>query len=161
VPPVGTRAPGVVPIQPVGAQPEPAGIAQIALTAPAELQAGGPPYNVPIGVTGVSRLGTVALTVTYDPKVLRAVSVTQGSFMAQGGVTPAFTPKIDEAAGRIDIVITRPGDQTGASGEGLLAGIVFEALAAGSTQIGLSGVATDVAGQALPARLVPASVVVR
>ena len=165
LPPVGTRAPGVVPIQPVGAQPAqpaPAGIAQISVNVPGgELQAGGPPYNVPIAVNGVSRLGTVALTITYDPKVLRAVSVTQGGFMAQGGVTPAFTPKIDEPAGRIDLVITRVGDTTGASGDGLLAGIVFEAIAPGSTQIVLAGVANDPSGQALPARLVPASVTVR
>lgn len=81
--------------------------------------------------------------------------------MAQGGVTPAFTPKIDEPAGRIDLVITRVGDPTGASGDGLLAGIVFEAIAPGSTQIVLAGVANDPSGQALPTRLVPASVTVR
>ena len=158
--PVGARAPGVVPIEPVGA--EPAGIAQITVSAPAgELQAGGPPYTMPIAVAGAARLGTVALTVTYDPKVLRAVSVTQGSFMAQGGATPAFTPKIDEAAGRIDMVITRPGDQSGVSGDGLLAAVVFEAIGPGSSQIALSGVMNDAQGKAIPVRLVPASVIVR
>jgi len=162
LPPVSARAPGVVPIQPVTAEPVAAGIAQISVMAPAaELQAGGPPYTVPIAIAGVSRLGTVALTLTYDPKVLRAVSVTQGSFMAQGGLTPTFSPRIDEATGRIDIVVTRPGDQAGASGDGLLAGVVFEAIGPGATQILLGGVATDVSGKAIESRLVPASVVVR
>ncbi|HSG00408.1 MAG TPA: secretin N-terminal domain-containing protein [Vicinamibacterales bacterium] len=163
LPPVSARAPGVVPIQPVTAAPaEPGGIAQIAVTLPpAEWQAGGPPYTVPIAVAGVSRLGTVALTITYDPTVLRAVSVTQGSFMAQGGVSPAFAPQIDEQAGRIDLVITRTGDEQGASGDGLLAGVVFEAIGPGSTQITLAGVASDTTGKAIPARLVPGSVTVR
>jgi general secretion pathway protein D len=160
-PPV--RAPGVVPIEPVGgaAQP-PAGIGQLVVTAPgAEWQAGGPPYTVPVTVIGVSTVGTVAVTITYDPKVLRATSVTQGTFMAQGGASPTFTPKIDQEAGRIDIAIARPGNQTGAAGDGLLAGIVFEALAAGSTQIAVAGVATTPSGQAVPLRMVPASVTVR
>jgi general secretion pathway protein D len=162
LPPVGARAPGVVPIEPVGATPQPGGMAQVAVTAPAApLQAGGPAYNVPITISGATRVGTVALSITYDPKVLRAVSVTPGSFMAQGGLTPAFTPRIDEAAGRVDLAIARPGDTTGASGDGPLAAIVFEAIAAGSSQIVVSGVLNDPAGQPLPARLVPASVTVR
>jgi len=161
-PPV-TRAPGVVPIEPVGgaAQP-PAGVGQLIVTAPgAEWQAGGPPYTVPLTVSGVSRVGTMAVTITYDPKVLRATSVTQGTFMAQGGASPTFTPKIDQQAGRIDIALARPGDETGVSGDGLLAGIVFEAISAGSTQIAVAGVATAPNGQAVPLRMVPASVTVR
>ncbi len=162
VPPVGARAPGVVAIEPVGVQPAAAGIAQFSLAVPpGELQAGGPPYTVPIAVAGVSRLGTVAVTVTFDPKLLRVVSITQGSFMAQGGANAAFTPKVDEAGGRIDLVVTRPGDEAGASGDGLLAGLVFEAVAAGSTQITLTGVASDPAGRPLAARFVPASVTIR
>jgi hypothetical protein len=103
----------------------------------------------------------MAVTITYDPKVLRATSVTQGTFMAQGGVSPTFTPKIDQEAGRIDIALARPGDETGVSGDGLLAGIVFEAISAGSSQISVAGVATAPNGQAVPLRMVPASVTVR
>jgi general secretion pathway protein D len=162
VPPVAARAPGVVAIEPVGVVAEPAGIAQFSLAVPAgELQAGGPPYTVPIAVSGVSRLGTVALTITFDPKALRVVSITQGNFMAQGGASAAFTPNVDEAGGRIDLVITRPGDEVGASGDGLLAGLVFEAIAPGPTQITLTGVANDPAGQTLAARFIPASVIIR
>ena len=38
--------------------------------------------------------------------------------MRQGGVTATFTPRIDAVAGRVDIAITRSGDQAGASGTG-------------------------------------------
>jgi hypothetical protein len=122
---------------------------------------GGPPYTVPVSITNVSQLGSVTLTVTYDPKVLRATSVAPGTFMQQGGVTPTFLPKIDAAAGRIDIAITRTGSSPGASGTGLLAGLVFEAVAAGSTRIAVTGVAMSPTGQPIPLQMTPASVVVK
>ncbi len=46
--------------------------------------------------------------------------------MRQGGVTPAFSSQVDDKSGRIDIVITRPGDKTGASTSGLLAALLIE-----------------------------------
>jgi hypothetical protein len=41
-------------------------------------------------------------------------------------------------------VITRPNDQTGAVGTGLLAAILFEPIAPGSTTINITGVGTVV-----------------
>ena len=77
----------------------------------------------------MSDLGAVTLTITYDPKVVKATSVSPGTFMQQGGVTPVFVPKIDEATGRIDIAVSRGGTAPGATGTGLLAGLVFQAVA--------------------------------
>ena len=61
--------------------------------------------------------------------MLRVRSVQEGTFMRQGGITAAFTQQVDAAGGRIDIAITRPGDQTGAVGTGLLAAVLFEPVA--------------------------------
>ncbi len=137
-PPAGTGTkPQVVPIQPVDTVPAPAAPpqtpAQVALTTPGtEFQLGGPPYSVPVRMASiVSQLAAITLSIQYDPKILRATTVNQGSFMQIGGITPTFSQKIDAAAGRIDIVIARPGDKVGATGTGLLAGIVFEAIGAG------------------------------
>ena len=60
---------------------------------------------------------------------------------AAGGVA-TFTPQIDAAAGRVDIAITRTGDQVGASGAGLLAALLFDAVAPGSAIITANGVAS-------------------
>ena len=68
--------------------------------------------------------------------------------MQQGGVTPTFTPKIDAALGRIDIAIARPNDEPGASGTGLLAGIVFQAVAPGSSQVTATAVTLNANGAA-------------
>ena len=63
--------------------------------------------------------------------MLRVRTVQDGTFMRQGGVTASFTPRIDAATGRVDIAITRRGDQTGASGSGLLAALLFDAVGPG------------------------------
>jgi hypothetical protein len=81
--------------------------------------------------------------------------------MAQGGVTPTFAPNIDGELGRIDIAITRAGDPVGASGAGVLAGLVFEAVAPGASSIAVTGVVTTASGDSIQVRMVPASVVVR
>jgi hypothetical protein len=88
-PPTTTRAPGVVPIEPVnppGAPAaQPAG-ARVSVTAPdVPLQMGGPPYTMPVKIDGVSQLGQATVTITYDPKVLRAISVSPGPSCSRAG----------------------------------------------------------------------------
>jgi general secretion pathway protein D len=154
------RAVGVVPIQVAGDAA--AGAAQIVLLGPeAALQVGGPPYNVPVRIEDVAQLGSVTLTVTYDPKVVKAVNVSQGSFMQQGGQTPVFAPKIDEAAGRVDIAIARAPAAPGAAGSGGLAGLVFEAVGPGTTTLTVTGVAMSPTGQPIAVKMAPVTVVVK
>ena len=165
----GGRPPGIVNIQavggaPAGGPPPPqTAPAQLLVTTPAgEFQMGGAPYSVPLSIANVSQLATVTVTVTYDPAILKAEAVVQGSFMQQGGVTPTFTPKIDAAAGRVDIVVTRGVDQPGANGTGPLAGIMFKGVASGTSKITVVGVAMTPGGQAIPVQAgPPASVVVK
>ena len=125
------------------------------------MQVGGPVYTVPVTITGVQQVGTVTLTLTYNPAVLRAEAVTQGTFMQQGGVTTTFAPKIDAAAGRIDIPISRPASANGASGTGLLVGIAFQAVGAGSSTVAVSGVVLTADGKPVPVQMVPANVTVK
>jgi hypothetical protein len=139
----------------------PASGAQVIVSVPGELQVGGGPYNVPISINGAQRVSTLTLTLTYDPAVLRVRSVQDGTFMRGGGVTAAFTPKIDAASGRIDIAFSRAKDAVGASGNGLVAVVLLDAVAAGSTTIAASGVATTPEGAPVPLQFSPARVTVR
>jgi hypothetical protein len=109
----------------------------------------------------VSQMGSVTLTIAYDPKVVRAVSVSQGTFMQQGGQAPVFAPKIDEAAGRIDLVIARGPEVPGASGDGMLAGLVFEAVGVGTSTLTVTGTVMTPAGQPITLKFSPATVVVK
>jgi general secretion pathway protein D len=142
--------------------PPTASAAQIMITAPRpEFTIAGGPYTVPVSMNNASRVSTLTLTVTFNPNVLRVRTVQEGTFMRQGSVTATFTPRIDVAAGRVDIAITRAADQTGASGSGLLAALMFDAVGAGTSLIQVSGMATTPEGGAVPVQFNSATVTVR
>jgi type II secretory pathway component GspD/PulD (secretin) len=159
------RPAGVVPLEAVTSTPTAppqAPPAQVVVQASATpLAVGGVPATVPIMLTGVAQLSTVSVTITYDPKVVRAVSVSEGSFMRQGGNTPTFTQKIDAVLGRVDIAVTRTSDESGASGTGLLAGVLFQAVAPGNSTVNATAVTLNAKGQPTPVTVVPATLTVK
>ena len=171
----GVVAPGVAPAAPAapappaGAPPAaappaavaPAGAAtggasgQVLISPPSgEFRVGGGPYTLPVSVTGASRLSSMSLTVTYNPAVLRVRSVQEGSFMRSGGVQAAFTTSQADA-GRIDIAVVRPGDSTGVAGTGLLAAILFDAVAPGTANLTVTGTGTAPGGAPLALQFAP------
>jgi hypothetical protein len=150
------------PTTPPGGTPGAATPAQVIVTPPGtEFRVGGGPYTVPLSLNNASRISTLTLTITYNPAILRVRTATEGTFMRQGGVTASFTPRNDPANGRIDIAISRANDQTGASGSGLIAALLFEALAPGTSTIGITGVAMGPTGQPVPITASPVTVTVR
>ena len=183
-PPQSARNPVVVPVTPVGqntpppsappasaaaaaqppATPAPspsASPASVAMTIPGPMQAGQGPYTAPIQISGVTQWGSVRVTISYNPAVLKARTVTQGSFMTNGGVSTTFTPQINEAAGRIDILIGRPAGAPGVSGAGLLGAVVFDAVAAGSANLVMNVTALTPTAQPIATQVTPLSVVVK
>jgi hypothetical protein len=126
-----------------------------------EFSVGGGPYTVPIAISNASRLSLMSVTLSYNPAVVRVRSVQEGPFFRQGGVTQSFNHQIDANAGRVDISVTRAGDQTGASGTGLLASLVFDAVASGTATFTLTGVSAQPDGRSVPVTFVPAAVTVR
>jgi hypothetical protein len=133
----------------------------VIITAPPEMRVASGPATVPLSVNNASRLSTMTVTVTYNPNVLRVRDVQEGTFMRQGGVTATFTPRNDVVAGRVDIAITRTGDQSGASGTGLLAALLFDGVGPGSSLIQVSGVASTPEGGPVALQFAPVTVTVR
>ena len=125
------------------------------------MRVGSGPYTVPISIAGATRLSTLTLSITYNPALIRVRNVQEGTFMRQGGITPAFSSQVDDKSGRIDIVITRPGDQTGASTSGLLAALLIEPIVAGTGSLGLSGSASIPGGGTAALQFLPVGVTVR
>jgi type II secretory pathway component GspD/PulD (secretin) len=165
VPPAETTVP-VPPAEAAATRPAapPPGVqtSQILVTPPGgEFRVAGGPYTVPISITGASRVSTISVTLTFNQAALRVRSVQEGSFMRQGGMAVTFTQQVDASIGRIDVTVVRTGDPTGASGSGLLAAILFDAIGQGASPLSLSGVATDPNGEPVFVQFVPASVVVR
>ena len=166
-PPAGAtppRVPGVVSIQPVGGEGQPPAQPARALLVPAGLEhPAGNVFSTPIMLSGVSNVGTVTVSLTFNPAVLRATTVTQGAFMSAGGTTTTFAPKIDPN-GRVDIVISRPTDRPGATTateQALLAAVNFQAVAAGTSQVTMTIVATTPAGQPVAVQASPVTITVK
>ena len=101
----------------------------------------------------------MTLTLMFDPALLRVRSVQEGSFMRSGGATTTFTPRI--APGRVDMTITRSADATGATGTGLLAAIVVDAVAPGSATITVSGSGLGPGGTQMGLQFRPVTVTVQ
>jgi len=123
------------------------------------LRVGQGPYTVPISINGAQRISTITLTITFDPMLLRVRNVQEGSFMRTGGVSVTFTQQA--GAGRVDMTISRGADATGASGTGLLAAIIFDAIGPGAATVTLSGAATGPGGTAMGVAFQPATVTVQ
>jgi general secretion pathway protein D len=172
--PAGTPPTGAEPARPGAtppaappapeAQPRPAAgtPAQVILTPPGtEFRVGGGPYTMPVSINNATRVSFMTLTITYNPAILRVRTVQDGTFMRQGGVQATFAPRINATVGRVDIAISRAADQTGASGSGLLAAVLFDAIAPGSSSISLTGVASTPEGTPLALTMPPVTVTVR
>jgi Flp pilus assembly secretin CpaC len=156
------RDPNAPPSAPPGAATPQATVAQVIVTPPGtEFRVAGGPYTVPVSINNASRVSMMTLTITFNPNVLRVRNVQDGTFMRQGSVATSFTPRIDAATGRVDIAITRTADQAGASGAGLLAALVFDAVGPGGSLIQVSGVASTPEGQPSNLQFNPVNVTVR
>ena len=156
------QVPPAPPAQVPAAQQPPADAMRVILTPPgAPLMVAAQPATVPISVFGASRISTVTLSLRFDPKVLRVRLVQEGTFLSSGGGTVTFAQQVDAASGRVDITLTRAGDVTGVSGDGVLASLVFDAVGSGVSPLGLGGVVTGPGGMPVPVQFGQASITVR
>ena len=136
------------------------GSAQVLISPPGPtFRVGGGPYTVPLSITDAQRISTITLTLIFDPARLRVRTVQEGSFMRAGGVNVAFTQQVN--SNRVDITLARGADATGASGTGLLAAVLFDAIAPGSVTLTLSGTATGPGGTAMGLRFTPVTIAVQ
>ena len=83
----------------------------------------------------------------------------EGSFLRAGGVPVVFSQAVN--GNRVDITLSRNADATGASGTGVLAAILFEAIAPGPVTMTLSGTATGPGGTGMGLRFAPVTVTVQ
>jgi hypothetical protein len=155
------RDPGTAPPaagQPAAAPPP----AQVLLSPPGtEFRVGGGPYLVPVSISGATRLSSVSLSLTYNPSMLRVRTVQEGNLLRQGGIQATFTQKVDEAAGRVDIAVVRPGDVLGVSGTGVVAALLVEAIGPGTSPLAITGVGSLAGGGAAPLQFQSLTVTVK
>ncbi len=170
-PPAAATPPGATPpaTPPAAAQPTTPeapitspgiGSAQVIISPPsAPMRVGGGPYSVPLSISNATRVTSITLTVTFNPAALRVRTVQEGSFMRTGGASVSFNQQ--SGAGRVDITITRGADGTGASGTGLLANLLFDAIAPGAATLTVSGAATGPGATPMGLQFRPVAVTVQ
>ena len=81
--------------------------------------------------------------------------------MRQGGAQVTFVQEVDDNDGRVNLALSRSSDPTGASGSGLVAAVVFEAVRPGSAILSPSGLGLTPGGIPLALGFDPATVTVR
>jgi general secretion pathway protein D len=108
--------------------------------------------NLALNVKSAQAMSRLDLLVSFNPEAFKAVDVMEGAFLQQGNTPSILNKSIDQAGGQIQFDITGTGPD-GASGTGILATLVFEAIAANpDSQFVVGRVApSGPGGEALPA----------
>jgi Cohesin domain/PEP-CTERM motif len=93
-------------------------------------------FSLNISIANVSDLFAYQFSLRFDPAVLSANSIGEGSFLSGGGGTFFIPGTINNAAGTITLTAnTLLGPVSGVSGSGVLATFNFSSLSVGSSPI--------------------------
>lgn len=104
----------------------------VAAPAPAVL---GSPLVLDVQIAGALDLYGYQFSLSFDPSLLQATGVTEGSFLSSAGPTSFGVGGINNATGTVSFVFdSLLGATPGVSGDGLLASIGFNVM-----QVGVSG----------------------
>lgn len=83
-------------------------------------------FGVNIVIHGATDLFAFQFDLSFDPRLLSAISVAEGGLLSSGGSTIFFPGTIDNVGGRISFTLgTLTDSLPGVDGTGALAGIVF------------------------------------
>ena len=138
---------------PPAQQPAPqmaAGAASFVFDPASMTQATGSTFAVNVLLRGAQNIYSVPLQVSYDPKVLQVVNVSNGGLLSQDGQPVALVHRDDDTTGALQITATRPPGATGVSGQGTVVTLTFLAKGSGQSTLAISkGGARDPAMQAV------------
>ena len=134
-------------------QPAPqtaAGAASFVFDPASMTQAQGSTFAINVLMRGAQNIYSVPLQVSYDPKVLQVVNVSNGGLLSQDGQPVALVHRDDDTTGALQITATRPPGATGISGQGTVVTLTFLAKGSGQSTLAISkGGARDPAMQAV------------
>jgi general secretion pathway protein D len=127
------------------------------LTSPAA----GATFPLNVMLTGGQDVFSVPLQISYDPKLLQLVNVSNGSFLSQDGQPVALVHRDDPSTGILQVTATRPPSSGGASGQGAVLTLTFLAKSPGQSTVAITRPgARNSSGQVIPASGGQASVTV-
>ena len=108
----------------------------VAFVGPASAPNVGDTFNVGVFISGVTDLYAFQFDVSFDPALLSADSVSEGTFLSGGGTTFFVPGSIDNVGGSVTAnADTLIGAISGVDGAGELAEFQFTALSAGNADL--------------------------
>ena len=134
-------------------QPAPANPPAVQSAAPQAIAGGAPSFGFdpaaitqPRGATfavnvllnGAQNAYSVPLQISYDPKILQVVNVSNGTLLTQDGQAVALVHRDDDTTGTLQITATRPPGANGVSGQGTVVTVTFVAKAPGQSTLAIS-----------------------
>jgi general secretion pathway protein D len=96
-----------------------------------------PPGMVTVAliIENATEVSSAPLQVTFDPKVVKLNDAGRGDFFSSDGQIPLFTKNIQNDAGAAAMNLNRLPNTPGVSGSGVLATLIFQAVAKGSATV--------------------------
>jgi general secretion pathway protein D len=150
--PTPVPGPGSASQPPASAVPNPAGPATFSFDPANISQAKGSTFAVNVMLTGAQNAYSVPLQISYDPKLLQVVNVSNGGFLSQDGQAVALVHRDDDTSGTLQITATRPPGAGGISGHGTIVTLTLVAKAPGQSTLTIArGGVRDPGMQAAPA----------
>ncbi|MEW6681835.1 MAG: cohesin domain-containing protein [Nitrospirota bacterium] len=119
----------------------PTSVNAVSISAPMATVGVGDTFTIPISIAGATEVTSWQFDLAFDPTIVQANSVAEGSFMSAFGLTLFGPGVIDNGAGLISLVTNAYIDlPPNPFGDGVLADIEFTALAPGVSSLSFSNV---------------------
>jgi general secretion pathway protein D len=150
--PQGMTAPATVAPNQAATAAAPSGPASFSFDPATITQATGSTFAVNVLLNGAQNAYSVPLQISYDPKMLQVVNVSNGSFLSHDGQAVALVHRDDDTTGTLQITATRPPGSGGVSGGGTVVTLTLAAKAAGQSTLTIArGGVRDPGMQSAPA----------
>ena len=94
-------------------------------------------FTVDVKILNATNVYAFMFKLTFDPTIVEGMSISEGAFLSSAGTTTVLQSQIDNIAGFALFELTLTGT-SGASGEGILATILFHVIGLGATDLTLS-----------------------
>jgi general secretion pathway protein D len=116
----------------------PAGPVNLRLDPPTLAPGQGSSFAVNVILSGGQDVASVPIQITYDPKVLQFVNVSNGDFLAKDGQPVALVHRDDPKSGALQVTAQRPPGSAGVTGNGVVFNLMFMAKAKGTGVISIT-----------------------
>ncbi len=124
--------------------------------------AAGSTFAMNVLITGAQNVYSVPVQLSYDPKTLQVINVSNGGFLSQDGQAVAIVHRDDASTGTIQVSATRPPGSAGVAGQGIVFTLTFVAKASGRSMVTITqGGARDPSMQSIAVSPAQAAITVQ